>query len=73
MIKNSDSNCEINTGCINKLKHVPEGCNLDLSNAPKNTKNGDTVWMCVGTDMHNFLEFPKLLLQTGIVLNIRKR
>ena len=41
MIKNSDLNCEINTGQINTLRHVPKICNLDLSNAPKNAKNGD--------------------------------
>ena len=40
MIKNLDLSCEINTGCINKLEHVPNICNLDLSNEPKNAKNG---------------------------------
>ena len=44
MIKNLHSNCEMNTGHINTLKHPPESCNLDLSNAPKNTKNGP-VWV----------------------------
>ena len=44
MIKNSDLICEVNTGCIDTLKHVPESCNLDLSNAPKNAKNGP-VWV----------------------------
>ena len=38
MIKNSDLNCEMNTGCINRLNHVPKSCNLAPSNAPKNTK-----------------------------------
>ena len=33
----------MNTGHIDTLKHVPRSCNLDLSNAPKNTKNGP-VW-----------------------------
>ena len=40
MIKSLDLNCEVNTGYINKLKHFPESCNLDISNAPKNAKNG---------------------------------
>ena len=40
MIKNSDLSYEVNTKRINTLKHVPKGCNLDLPNAPKNTKNG---------------------------------
>ena len=39
MIKDSHSNCEMNTGHINILKHIPKSCNLDLSNAPKNTKH----------------------------------
>ena len=34
----------MNTGRINTLRDVPESFNLDLSNAPKNTKNGP-VWV----------------------------
>ena len=44
MIKNSDLSCEMNTGHINTLRDIPESCNLDLSNAPKNAKNGP-VWV----------------------------
>ena len=44
MIKNSDLSCEVNTGYIDTLKHVPESCNLDLSNALKNAKNSP-VWV----------------------------
>ena len=44
MIKSSDLSCEVNTGCIDTLKHVPESCNLYLSNALKNAKNGP-VWV----------------------------
>ena len=33
----------MNTGHINTIKHVPGSCNLDLSNAPKNARNGP-VW-----------------------------
>ena len=40
MIKNLDLNLKMNTRRIDTLKHVPEGCNLGLSNAPKNAKNG---------------------------------
>ena len=40
MIKNSDLDCGINTGHINTLRHIPKFFNLDLSNAPKNAKNG---------------------------------
>ena len=35
MIKNSHSNCEMNTWHINTLNHHPESCNLDLSNTHK--------------------------------------
>ena len=38
MIKNPNLNCETNTGHINTLKHRPEGCDLELSNAPRNAK-----------------------------------
>ena len=44
MIKNLDLSCEVNSGCIDTLKHVPESCNLDLPNTLKNTKNGP-VWV----------------------------
>ena len=40
MIKDSDLSYEVNTKCINTLKNVPEGCNLDIPNASKNAKNG---------------------------------
>ena len=43
MIKNLYSNLEMNTGHIDTLKNVPRSCDLDLSNAPKNAKNG-LVW-----------------------------
>ena len=43
MIKKSDLNFEMNTGHMNTLKHVPESCNLEPSNAPKNAKNGDVL------------------------------
>ena len=36
-------NCEMNTGRINTLKYVPKICNLDLSNALKNAKNGPVL------------------------------
>jgi len=38
--QNSKFNCETNTGHINKVKDRPEICKLELSNEPKNTKNG---------------------------------
>ena len=44
MIKKLDLNFEMNTGHINTLKHVPESCNLEPSNAPKNAKNSP-VWV----------------------------
>ena len=44
MIKNSHLNYKMNTGHINMLKHRPESFNLDLSNIPKNSKNGP-VWV----------------------------
>ena len=44
MIQNSDLSCEVNTGCIDTLKHVPESCNLDVSNTLNNAKNGP-VWV----------------------------
>ena len=44
MIKNPDLNCGINNGCIDKLKNVPESCNLALFNALKKAKNGDALY-----------------------------
>jgi len=38
--KKSQLNCKTNTGHIHKVKHRPESCNSQLSNAPKNIKNG---------------------------------
>jgi hypothetical protein len=38
--QNSKFNCETSTGHINKLKRSLERCNSQLSNAPKNIKNG---------------------------------
>ena len=43
MIKNSHLNCEMGTGQINTLRHCPESCNLDLSNASKNITNGPVL------------------------------
>ena len=38
--QNSKFNCETGTGHINKLKHSSKRCDSQLSNAPKNVKNG---------------------------------
>ena len=35
--------CEMNTGHIDTLKYAPKVCNLGLSNAPKNAKNGPVL------------------------------
>ena len=43
MIKKIDLKFEINAEHINTLKHVPKSCNLGLSNAPKNAKNGPVL------------------------------
>ena len=40
MIKNLQSNYEMNTGHVNTIKHSPESCNLGLSNTSKNANNG---------------------------------
>ena len=35
--------CEVNTGHIDTLGHVPKSCNLYPSNALKNAKNGPVL------------------------------
>ena len=40
LLKNLKLNCETNTGHIYMVKHRPESCNSQLSNAPKNINNG---------------------------------
>jgi hypothetical protein len=39
-LKSSQLNCETNTGHIFTVKHPPESCNPQLSNASKNAENG---------------------------------
>jgi len=43
LLKNSNLNCKTNTGHIYKFKHPPESCNFQLSNAPRNIKNGSQL------------------------------
>ena len=38
-------NCEVNTGHISTLEHVPKSCNLYPSNTPNNAKNGPVLVM----------------------------
>ena len=43
LLKNPKLNCKANTGHIYKIKHSPESCYLNLSNAPKNINNGEEM------------------------------
>ena len=40
LIKSSPLNCKASTEHINNIKHAPKSSNLQLSNKPKNAKNG---------------------------------
>jgi len=43
LLKNPQLNCKTNTGHIHKVKHPPESCNSQLSDALKKMKNGSEL------------------------------
>ena len=53
----------MNTGCINRLNHVPKSCNLAPSNTPKNTKK---KWFSISLEIKLIVLLLLLALQVPL-------